>query len=64
LLRTGLNWLDPDRYRFITVWSKALPAVEVIPFPMFLAVMGRVLDVVCQVIHLAKSSGETTGIIL
>jgi hypothetical protein len=54
LLRTGLNRpfdyaqdrFNPERYRPITMWGKALPAVEVIPLPMFLAIIGRVLNVV------------------
>jgi hypothetical protein len=46
LLRTGLNRLNPERYRLIPVWGKALPTVEVIPFPVFLAIMGWVPNVV------------------
>ena len=41
-----MDRLDPDRYGFITVRGKALPTVEVIPFTVFLAIMGRVLNVV------------------
>jgi hypothetical protein len=46
LLRTGLNRIDPKRYRLITVGGKALPTVEIIPFPVFLAIMGRLPNVV------------------